>query len=585
MQVTESDLALNCVYRWERERPDRVFLTQPFGGGQGRQWTWAQAVGEARRMAAYLKAQGWEPGSRIAILSKNCAWWIMADLAIWMAGHVSVPIYPSLRPQSIRQILEHAEARACFLGATDEREAGGTNTLPGITWIAFPNAAEDGDASWESLVESNTPITGSPTRKADDLATIIYTSGTTGTPKGVMHRFGSFAHNARILSNLLDLHTEQRVLSYLPLAHIVERAGVEGNTFLNAWNLFFTEGIDHFLEDLQRARPTLFLSVPRLLLKFQQGVFLKIPKEKLDRLLRIPAVNLFVKRKILRGLGLSTVHHAACGAAPLPPEILVWYRNLGLDLAEGYGMTETMITHLPRPGTVRPGYVGCALEGVETKVSPEGELLVRSPMNMLGYFKDPENSRAAFTEDGFFRTGDVVVIEADGQLRIIGRIKEQFKTSKGKYVAPAPIEGRLMEHPAVEACCLMGSGQPSPFAIIILSETMREECIDPEARAGVEASLRTRMEELNRELDPFERLSMIVIAEGPWTVANSMLTPTLKIRRGVLEDRYLRLVEEWRGQERPVVWESVPKLPASRYVASAGLENSVPDSDVPPSQT
>jgi long-chain acyl-CoA synthetase len=585
MQVTQSDLALDCVYRWERERADRVFLTQPFGGGLVRQWTWAQAVGEARRMAAYLKAQNWEPGTRIAILSKNCAWWIMADLAVWMAGHVSVPIYPSLRPQSIRQILEHSEARACFLGSTDEREAGGPGTLPGITWIVFPNSTEDGDVSWESVVEANTPIAGFPVRGADDLATIIYTSGTTGTPKGVMHRFGAFAHNARILSSLLELHQEQRVLSYLPLAHIVERAGVEGNAFLNAWHLYFTEGIDRFLEDLHRARPTLFLSVPRLLLKFQQGVFLKISKPKLDRLLRIPAVNLFVKRKILRQLGLGTVNHAACGAAPLPPEILVWYRNLGLDLAEGYGMTETMITHLPRPGTVRPGYVGCALQGVESKVSPEGELLVRSPMNMLGYYKDPENTRAAFTEDGFFRTGDVAVIDTDGQLRIIGRIKEQFKTSKGKYVAPAPIEGRLMEHPAVEACCLMGAGQPSPFAVVILSEAMREQCIDPDARALLEESLQARMQEMNRELDPFERLSMIVIAEGPWTVANSMMTPTLKIRRGVLEDHYLRLVEEWRAQERPVVWESLPKLPASRYVAGITAENSVRDNDVPPSQT
>ena len=248
-------------------------------------------------------------------------------------------------------------------------------------------------------------------------------------------------------------------------------------------------------------------------------------------------------------------------------------------------MTETMITHLPRSGTVRPGYVGCALEGIETKVSPEGELLVRSPMNMLGYFKDPEKTRAAFTEDGFFRTGDVAVIDTDGQLRIIGRIKEQFKTSKGKYVAPAPIEGRLMEHPAVEACCLMGAGQPSPFAVIILSEAMREQCIDPEARDALEESLQARMQEMNRELDPFERVSMIVIAEGPWTVANSMMTPTLKIRRGVLEDHYLRLVEEWRAQERPVVWESLPKLPASRYVAGVTVENSVRDNEVPPSQT
>ena len=241
------------------------------------------------------------------------------------------------------------------------------------------------------------------------------------------------------------------MLSYLPLAHIVERAGVEGNAVTWAPGISFSPRESTASSNRPAAAPVppLFLSVPRLLLKFQQGVFPRFPKRRLDRLLRIPAVNLFVKRKILRGLGLDTVHHAACGAAPLPPEILVWYRNLGLDLAEGYGMTETMITHLPRTGIRAARFCWARTRGSGNQGQPEGELLVRSPMNMLGYYRDPETTRAAFTGDGFFRTGDVVAIEPDGQLKIIGRIKEQFKTSKGKYVAPAPIEGRLMENPAV----------------------------------------------------------------------------------------------------------------------------------------
>jgi len=571
MGITQDDLPLQFIYRWERERADRVFLTQPFGGGRVRHWTWAQAVSEARRMAAYLKAQHWEPGAKVAILSKNCAWWVMADMAIWMAGHVSVPIYPSLRAQSVRQILEHSGARACFVGPTDERETGVCG-LPGMAWIAFPNASDGAELGWESLVESNLPMAGTPTRSEDDLATIIYTSGTTGTPKGVMHRFGALAFDARILSEMLKLNREQRLLSYLPLAHIVERIGVEAMGYRLATHLFFTEGIETFIEDLHRARPTVFLSVPRLLLKFQQGVFDKVPKEKLDRLLRIPAVNLFVKRRILRQLGLNTVQLAACGAAPLPTEILLWYRSLGLQLAEGYGMTETMITHLPQPHAVRPGYVGCALEGVETKVSSEGELLVRSPMNMSGYYREEKMTRDAFTEDGFFRTGDVVAIESDGQVKIIGRIKEQFKTSKGKYVAPAPIEGRLMEHPTVEACCLMGAGQPSPFAIVVLSTAARERCVDPQVRKDMEESLRARMEAINGELDPFERLSMIVIADGPWSIANGLMTPTLKIRRGALEGYYEQLIEEWKAQGPPVVWESIPELAGRPYVASAAAE-------------
>jgi long-chain acyl-CoA synthetase len=566
MVITDEDLLLQRVYRWERERADRIFLTQP-SVGWVREWTWAQAINESRRMAAYLKAQAWEPGSPVAILSKNSAWWIMADLAIWMAGHVSVPIYPSLRAQTVRQILEHSGARACFVGDVEKETAPACGT-PGPAWIALPNAAADIDVGWEPLIEASRPISGCPVRDADEIATIIYTSGTTGNPKGVMHRFRGFGQNAKILAERLKLNNEQRMLSYLPLAHILERVGGEALSLRLATHLYFSEGIETFLKDLARARPTVFLSVPRLLVKFQQGVFAKLPKEKLDRLLRIPAVRMLVKRKILRQLGLDRVDMVACGGAPLPPEIFVWYRKLGVHLSEGYGMTETMVTHLPLPEAVRTGCVGPPLDGVETRVSDSGELLIRSGMNMAGYYREPELTREAFTDDGFFRTGDIVAIESDGQMKIVGRIKEQFKTSKGKYVAPAPIESKLMEHPAVESCCLMGSGQPSPFAMIVLSEQVRKRCIDPEVRRDLERSLLKRMQEVNAELDPFERISMIVVADGPWTIGNGLITPTLKIRRGVVEDRYRRLVEQWTVHSG-VVWESAPISGEGSYIAGA----------------
>ena len=577
MGITSDDLLLQRAFRWEHERAGRVFLTQPLAG-RVRDWTWAQALNESRRMAAYLKAQRWEPGSRIAILSKNSAWWIMADLAIWMAGHVSVPVYPSLRAQTVRQILEHSGAKACFVGEV-EKETAPACGAPGLVWIALPNCEAEIDVGWESLVEANTPVIGAPVRDGDEMATIIYTSGTTGTPKGVVHRFSAFAHDAKVLSELLNLHEEQRVLSYLPLAHILERAGGEAIALRLANHLFFTEGVDTFLQDLARARPTIFLSVPRLLVKFQQGVFAKLPREKLDRLLRVPALSVYVKHKILRQLGLNRVDMVASGGAPLPFEIMLWYRKLGMRLAEGYGMTETMITHLPSRDGVRPGYVGAAVEGVETKVTSDGELLIKSPMNMLGYYRDQELTRAAFTEDGFFRTGDVVTIDPDGQMKIVGRLKEQFKTSKGKYVAPAPIESRLMEHPAVEVCCLMGSGQPSPFAMIVLSEEVRKKCVDPEFRGTLEKSILQQMQAVNAELDPFERISMIVIADGPWTIGNGLVTPTLKIRRGPVEEKYLQRIEQWRAHETPVVWESTPGLGVPYTAGAASSAGAAPSAD------
>jgi len=549
--LSADDLPLQRIYKWERERPEAVFLTQPWGGGNVRDWTWGQAVSEIRRIAAWLKAQDWEPGSRVGILSRNCSWWIMADLAIWMAGHVTVPIYPSLKAQSIRQILEHCSAKACFVGATDEREATESGIPPGVVCIRFPNAAPSDWPTWEVLVTANLPLPGHPARLGEDLSTIIYTSGTTGTPKGVMHSFNALAFDAKVLAELIKLNARERVLSYLPLAHVVERAGMEGTAIYLGYRVFFTEGIDTFLADLTRARPTIFLSVPRLLLKFQQGVFAKIPEHKLERLLRIPILNRSVKRRVLRKLGLDTVQNAACGAAPLPTEILLWYRKLGLNLAEGYGMTETLITHLPAPDSIRPGFVGCAIPGVEARVTEDQELLIRSPMNMLGYYREPEATRASFTADGFFRTGDLARIEPDGQLKIIGRVKEQFKTSKGKYVMPAPIESQLLAHPVVDACCLMGAGMPRPFAVVLLANV-------PTERAAVERTLLALMNTINTQLDPHEQLSFVAVARGPWTVGNGFITPTLKIKRSVLESRYQPCVDDWMRQNRPIVWESPP---------------------------
>lgn len=556
--MTEGDLPLELIYRWERERGGQVCLTQPYSGGKVRKWTWAEAIGESRRIAAYLKAQNWEPGSRVAIVSKNCAWWILADLAIWMAGHVSVPIYSSLQPESVRRILEHSEARLCFLGGTDESEMARLALSPGVSAIFLPPAPGTDLNSWDSVVRATAPLAESPTRPASDLATIIYTSGTTGAPKGVMHTFGAFSYNAKVLAAQLGLTAPQRILSYLPLAHIVERVGVEFLGLRLGSRIFFTEGIETFVSDLRQARPTLFLSVPRLLLKFQQRVFKKIPQPRLDLLLRIPLASRIVKHRILTQLGLNTVRSAASGGAPLPLETLLWYRRLGMNLAEGYGMTETLITHLPIPANFRPGFVGPAIAGVQVRLGESAELQLKSPMNMLGYYKDPQGTRDSFTADGFFRTGDVAEISPDGQLKIIGRIKEQFKTSKGKYVAPAPIESLLMAHAAVEACCLMGAGQASPFAVALISEEARKGCRDPQARASLQQSLSALLEQTNQRLAAHERVAFIAIVDGPWTVANGLMTPTLKLKRQFLERRYQALADDWGARRRPIVWESEP---------------------------
>ena len=334
--TSSDDLPLARAYHWERTRSRQIFLTQPVKG-VARNWSWGAAMNEARRMAAHLEEQNWPPNSHILILSKNCAWWIMAELAIWMSGHVTVPVYTSLTADSGRELMAHADPVACFLGPLDNPEL--VSSLPsGIHRIRFPMAAPCESLSWEEIVANTEPITTNPTRQSDELATIIYTSGTTGSPKGAMHRFEAFQYFAKAVTQVTGpRRRRQRVMSYLPLAHIAERALTETAAIYEGWRIFFSESTATFLEDLKRARPTVFFSVPRLYAKFQAGVLHKISQRKLDRLLRIPVVGHFVRRRILRQFGLQAVRFAASGSAAISVDLLLWFRRLGLPLTEGTG--------------------------------------------------------------------------------------------------------------------------------------------------------------------------------------------------------------------------------------------------------
>jgi long-chain acyl-CoA synthetase len=371
-----------------------------------------------------------------------------------------------------------------------------------------------------------------------------------------MHRFSVFVYLALAEIRVVGASPNYRLFSYLPLAHIAERGLVEASALYLGIRLFFLEKVDTFVTDLRRACPTIFFSVPRLYLKLQRRVLDKVPQPKLDRLLRIPLVNRLVRRRILGELGLSSVRLASSGGAALPLATLDWYRKLGLNLVEGYGMTETGITHTPVGGQFRPGYVGDGIPGVQTKIAETGEVLIKSPMNMMGYYKDPEGTRQAFTDDGFFKTGDVGELSADGWLKIVGRLKEQFKTTKGKYIAPGLVEKLLSTHPLVEACCVMGAGMASPFALILLSQPVRDGLSDPARKAETEQSLLALREDVNRQLEAHERLAFLVVVSEAWSIENGFLTPTMKLRRAALEARYAVHFDRWAAHNRHIVWDA-----------------------------
>ena len=557
--VPPASLALQRLYHWETTAPTRVALTQPMGGAAGQDFTWAQVGEQVRRMAAYLKAQGWEPGSRVAILSKNCAWWLMSDLAIWMAGYVSVPLYPTLAHETVHQILTHSEAKACFVGKLDGWEGMKPGVPEGMPCISYPLSPADAVKSyigWDAICASTQALQGQPTRAADELATLIYTSGTTGMPKGVMHSFGNFAWALGAGIQRIAMNEQDRMLSYLPLAHVVERVLVEHGWLRTGMQVYFAESLDTFAADLQRARPTIFFSVPRLWVKFQQGIHHKMPEQKLQRLLSLPLIGGLVRRKVQKALGLDQCRIAAGGAAPMPLALLQWYSRLGLHINEGYGMTENLaVSHLTIPGKNQQGSVGPVYQGVEHRIDPQtGEIQMRSQALMLGYYKEPELSRQAFTEDGWLKTGDKGRIDAEGCLHITGRVKDLFKTAKGKYVAPAPIEDKLGAHDAVEACVVTGANLGQPLGIVMLGAETAAQAADAGFRSKLETSLQQHLREINASLDPHEQLQCIVVVTSPWTVDNDLITPTFKVKRNRIEDVYAANYEQWENSGKKVIW-------------------------------
>ncbi len=548
-------LILDYVYDHEVALRDTVYLTQPISGKPAVDYTWGQVMDQARRMATHLRGAGLSPGAKIAILSKNCAHFFIAELAIWLAGGTTVAIYPTEGPDTVKFVLEHSDAELLFVGKLDSwarQEIGVPAAMPRIALPLAPATSYD---TWDAIIARSQPQEGRVTRKPDDLAMLVYTSGSTGQPKGVMHDFEHVTRASEGIAQTVGYNKDDRFLSYLPLAHVFERAYIECATFVAGGHVYFAETLETFVADLNRARPTLFISVPRLWAKFQQGVLAKMPAHKLDFLLRLPIIGGMVRRKVLTGLGLNHARLAGSGSAPIPPELISWYQRLGLNLLEGYAMSEDFAySHLSQEGKCKPGYVGLPFPGVEVRMSDEHEVLIKSPGRMVGYYKRPDLTAESFTADGFFKTGDLGERDPDGMLKLTGRLKELFKTAKGKYVAPAPIENIINEHPIVEMSLVSGVGHPAAYGMVVLAEDLRPRLQDPAVRAEVEAQLKEVLADVNRRVAEYEQLRMLVVVSEVWSIDNGMLTPTMKIKRAKIEALVAPAIEKWYSTSGQVIW-------------------------------
>lgn len=532
------------------EDPDRDFLLQPVRGSI-RTFSRRQSENDARRMASALLGLGLGPGDKVAILAKNSAEWILADFAIAMCGMISVPIYPTAGADTISYIIGHSEARAVFVGALDEPSIA-VGAIPGeLPKIAFPYPAESCQYQWQSLVDDNEPLQTLHDPAPEDVMTILYTSGSTGRPKGVVISYRAYHYASMVARDIVNITADDRSISYLPLSHITERTVTAGPTIYSGARCWFVESLKTFQHDLKMANPSNFISVPRLWVKFQSGVHAKIPPARLRLLLSIPILGRIVARKIRNELGFGNCRNFGSGTAPISPLTLRWYQKLGVNIGEGWGMSET--SGLSCSNTPfredRIGTIGAPVDGTEMKLSDEGEILIRSPGLFTEYFKQPDLTREVFTEDGFFHTGDKAEYDAALEsYRITGRVKDIFKSAKGKYVTPVPIESSLSGNPLLEQICVMGSGLPAPVAVVVLSEAARNL-----PRKTVTGSLKTTLTSVNHQLESHERMSKIIVVKDEWTTENGLLTPTLKLKRDVLEAKYGSLVS--REYDTRVAWE------------------------------
>jgi long-chain acyl-CoA synthetase len=539
---------LEMLYRWENETPNKLYMRQPIND-EWHKWTWSETATEVRKMAAYLKSLDLAPKSKIAILSKNCAHWIMSDLAIMMAGYVSVPLYPNLKAESIKQILDHSETKLVFVGKLDDFASMRPGIPKDMPCIAYPFYSEEGYPVWGDLVKDIEPIAENIVREPNDLATIIYTSGTTGMPKGVMHKFYNFSFATSNAVPLLGLATEERFFSYLPLCHIAERLLVEMGSLYSGGMVSFAESLDTFAKNLSDTKPTAFLGVPRIWTKFQQGILTKLPQKKLNVLLAIPGVSSLIKKKIKSGLGLQEARNVFTGAAPTPVSTLKWFKRLGINIQEAYAMTENCCySHVTLNDDIQFGFVGKALPHCEVKLSEKNEILIKHIALMDGYYKEEKQTQDTI-KDGWLYTGDEGHIDSKGFLKITGRVKDLFKTSKAKYVAPAPIEMKLSANKNIEQVCVVGDNIPQPIALITLSEYGKSRPAE-----DVVASLSKTLTVVNPKFDAHERLKKIIVLDQEWTIENNLLTPSMKIKRNEVEKLHKENYVSWYEREEEVIW-------------------------------
>ena len=542
---------LDYFLKNEREIPDKTFLSQP-EGSSWKNYSWRDCGIKARELLFALKGSGFKKGDRISILSANCAEWIISDLALMMGGYVSVPLYANTDPSTMVKILKDSGSRLILVGKLNAKDwSSQREAIPGgIKVVSMDGYHKKGTIPYSEFCSGQAAEVESIT--TDSVMTIIYTSGTTGDPKGVVHTFGSIIKAVEVASEEVGLNRPgNKFISYLPLSHAEERGLIECGCIYCGGHIAFVESLVSFSKNIQEFQPTHFFGVPRIWEKFQSKILEKVSQRKLNTFLKLPILRDFIQKKIKTSLGLLNADIILSGAAPLAPDIIKWFANLDIQIREAYGMSENFNVISMNPKTeIKVGSVGKLFPGQEVVIDPETkEIKQKCDWLMKGYFNNPKLTEETIS-NGFLNTGDMGELSDDGYLTITGRVKDIFKTTKGEYISPAVLEIPFTEMKIVEQACVMGTLYPQPFVLVSLSELA-----DRISKKKIANELKSVLDKLNHGVMEYQRVKKVIISRDQWTVENRLLTPTLKMKRSLLSDKYENALKEVYQNNELVSWE------------------------------
>jgi long-chain acyl-CoA synthetase len=560
--------------------------------------SWNKINEMVRDVGLFLIARGVQPGDKIALFSPNRYEWWVADLAILSIGAVNVPIYATNSAKESEYIIDNSDSKMCFVGTKDHMERilevkGGLPNLGEIIIfdeldtpvegvIGLKTAMEEGRAykNKGEFDERLKPI------NMDDVATIIYTSGTTGNPKGVMLTHKNFVSNVTQLYNVAPsfFEGEHVFLSFLPLSHSLERTvGYYAPIYLGK-KVAFAEDVTKLVENLKEIRPTFMVSVPRIYEKAHAGILAKVAggsavkqalfgwamglaKQNLPYIcndkprtgwfgFQYNLADKIIFSKLKDALGMDRLVGAISGGGPLSVSDAEFFLGMGIRILEGFGLTETTpVTHGNQPSKIKPGKVGPPVQDTEVKIGEGGEVLIKGPQVMKGYYKNDAATKEAFTEDGFFRTGDIGEIDEDGYLKITGRIKDLIVTSGGKNISPSNIENSLLASGFIEQVAVIGDNRKFLSALIVpafesLEAWAKEKNIsygsrkDLVANAEVIKLYEKEIEETMKDYARVEQIRKFQLMEKEWSQDTDELTPTMKLKRMVVNKKYAAEIEE-----------------------------------------